>query len=85
MCSTCVTVLRMKMIQVRNVPDEIHRELKIRAARQGVSLSDYLLELARRDVSRPTMQEWLARVDARPRVEADVAVEDLVRESRGPL
>jgi plasmid stability protein len=75
----------MKMIQVRNVPEEIHRELKVRAARQGVSLSDYVLELARRDVSRPTMQEWLARIDARPLIESDVSVEDIVRESRGPL
>ena len=75
----------MKMIQVRNVPDEIHRELKVRAARQGVSLSDYVLELARRDVSRPTMQEWLARIDARPLIESDVSVEDIVRESRWPL
>ncbi len=75
----------MKMIQVRNVPDEIHRELKIRAARQGVSLSDYVLELARRDVGRPTMQEWMARVEARPIIETDVSVEDIIRESRGPL
>ncbi len=73
------------MIQVRNVPDEIHRELKVRAARQGVSLSDYVLELARRDVSRPTMEEWLARIDARPLIESDVSVEDIIRESRGPL
>lgn len=75
----------MKMIQVRNVPDEIHRELKVRAARKGVSLSDYVLELARRDVSRPTMEEWLARIDARPLIESHVSVEDIIRESRGPL
>jgi plasmid stability protein len=75
----------MKMIQVRNVPDEIHRELKVRAARQGVSLSDYVLELARRDVARPTMQEWMARVEARPIIESDISAADIIRESRGPL
>jgi plasmid stability protein len=75
----------MKMIQVRNVPDEIHRELKVRAAREGVSLSDYVLELARRDVERPTMQEWLARVNARPRIESDISAADIIREHRGPL
>jgi len=75
----------MKMIQVRNVPDEIHRELKVRAARQGVSLSDYVLELARRDVGLPTMQEWLARVEARPIIESDISAADIIRESRGPL
>jgi plasmid stability protein len=75
----------MKMIQVRNVPDEIHRELKVRAARQGVSLSDYVLELARRDVARPTMQEWMARVEARPIIDSDISAADIIRESRGPL
>ena len=75
----------MKMIQVRNVPDEIHRELKVRAARQGVSLSDYVLELARRDVNLPTMQEWLARVGARPLIHSDISGADIIREHRGPL
>ena len=75
----------MKMIQVRNVPDEIHRELKIRAARQGVSLSDYVLELARQDVMLPTVEEWMARIDAEPIIDSDVSVEDIIRESRGPL
>lgn len=75
----------MKMIQVRNVPDEMHRELKVRAARQGVSLSDYVLELARRDLMLPTMKEWMARVESRPRVELDVSAADIIREHRGPL
>ena len=75
----------MKMIQVRNVPDEIHRELKVRAARQGVSLSDYVLELARQDVNLPTVAEWMARIDAEPILDSDVSVEDIIRESRGPL
>jgi plasmid stability protein len=73
----------MKVIQVRNVPDEIHRELKVRAARQGVSLSDYVLDLARRDVERPTMQEWLDRVRAKPRIASSVSSADLIRERRG--
>ena len=73
------------MIQVRNVPEEIHRELKVRAARQGVSLSDYVLELARRDVMLPTVEEWMARVESKPRIETDVSIEDIIREHRGPL
>jgi plasmid stability protein len=75
----------MKMIQVRNVPDEIHRELKVRAARQGVSLSDYVLELARRDVSRPTMEEWLARVRGKAPVHSSVSSADIIRAARGEL
>lgn len=73
------------MIQVRNVPDEIHRELKVRAARQGVSLSDYVLELARRDVLLPTVEEWMAKVEAQPFTETDVSIADIIREHRGPL
>lgn len=70
---------------MRNVPDEIHRELKVRAAREGVSLSDYVLELARRDVARPTVREWLERVRAQPPASDAVSSADLVRETRGEL
>ena len=52
------------MIQIRNVPDELHRELKARAARTGMTLSDYLLAELRALAVRPTMQEWLARSEA---------------------
>ena len=50
----------MSMIQIRNVPDELHRDLKARAARSGMSLSDYLLAELRALAVRPTMHEWLA-------------------------
>lgn len=49
----------MSMIQIRNVPEALHRELKARAARSGMSLSDFLLEELRALSTRPTMQEWL--------------------------
>lgn len=59
-------VLRMsKMIQVRDVPDEVHRTLKLRATAAGMSLSDYVkrdLELA---ASRPSLEEIDTRVRAR--------------------
>jgi plasmid stability protein len=43
-----------KMIQIRNVPDDVHRELKVRAAREGMSLSDFLnAELVRIVAHRP--------------------------------
>ena len=66
MCIACVMVRRMpKMIQVRDVPDEVHRTLKMRAAAAGMSLSDYIkrdLEIA---ASRPTLDEIDGRVRAR--------------------
>lgn len=52
------------MIQIRNVPDDLHRELKVRAARTGMTLSDYLLAELRALAVRPTMREWLARSEA---------------------
>jgi plasmid stability protein len=58
------------MIQIRNVPDELHRELKARAARTGMTLSDYLLTELRALAVRPTMQEWLARSERWEPVEA---------------
>ena len=48
-----------KMLQVRNVPDRVHRILKARAAREGMSLSDFIKKELVRSVERPTMREWL--------------------------
>lgn len=50
-----------KMVQVRNVPDAVHRKLKARAAEQGVSLSDYILTEMKRMAEQPTLQEIAAR------------------------
>jgi antitoxin FitA len=48
-----------KHVQIRNLPEETHRKLKIRAAREGMSMSDYLRLEIEKLVSRPTMKEWL--------------------------
>lgn len=58
------------MIQVRHVPEEVHRKLKARAALAGLSLSDYILAELRRSVERPTTEELIARVRARTRITA---------------
>ena len=57
------------MIQIRNVPDTLHRELKIRAAQTGMTLSDYLLAELQTLAVRPTMREWLARSEGWAAVE----------------
>jgi plasmid stability protein len=54
------------MIQIRNVPDALHRQLKSRAALAGMSLSDYLLGEIRQAVERPTIDELRARLQSRP-------------------
>lgn len=53
------------MIQVRNVPEELHRKLKMRAAREGITLSDLALNELRRAVSAPSPQELSERFSAR--------------------
>ena len=52
----------MTHVQIRNMPDALHRKLKARAALAGKSLSDYLLEEVERGAELPTLEEWLARV-----------------------
>ena len=60
-----------KMIQIRNVPDELHRTLKVRAAQMGMTLSDYLLSEIERVAKRPTLAEMMERLRQREPVELD--------------
>lgn len=55
------------MIQIRNVPDAVHREAKARAAREGMSLSDFLLREVERALATPPIEELLTRRAARER------------------
>lgn len=73
-----------KTIQIRNVPEKLHRRLKARAATDGRSLSEYLLREIERLASRPTMNEWLAMVAKREPVilPEGVSVVDMIREER---
>ena len=57
------------MIQIRNVPDELHRKLKARAALAGMSISEFLLREIERSLERPTREELLSRLRSRERVE----------------
>jgi antitoxin FitA len=54
-----------KMIQVRNVSDDVHRILKARAATAGMSLSDYVKRDLEETAARPTLEEIDARVEDR--------------------
>jgi antitoxin FitA len=58
-----------KMIQIRNVPEALHKRLKARSAMAGMSLSDYLLAEIRRVAERPTIEELRVRIQARSPVE----------------
>jgi antitoxin FitA len=71
-----------KMIQIRHVPDELHRKLKARAAMTGTSLSEYLLAELRACAARPTREEMLARLAARRSVTTKRGAADVIREER---
>ena len=71
-----------KTIQIRNVPEGLHRRLKARAAIEGRSLSDYLLEELRRMAERPTLRELRQRIAAREPVALDEPAADVVRAER---
>ena len=71
-----------KMIQIRNVPDTLHRKLKMRAADSGQTLSDYLLAELTRLAARPTREEMLARLHGRKRVTLKTPAAVVIREER---
>jgi plasmid stability protein len=71
-----------KMIQLRNVPDSLHRSLKARAAVSGMSLSDYLLTEIREIAERPTLAELRERLHTRTAVTLSLDTARLVREER---
>jgi plasmid stability protein len=71
-----------KMIQVRNVPDTVHRTLKVRAAMAGMSLSDFLLSEIRQLAERPTVGELRERLHRRESVNLKISAARAVREER---
>jgi hypothetical protein len=71
----------MKMIQVRNVPDDLHRDLKVRAAQEGTTLSDYILAELPRLAHKPSGEQVLARIRERSSV-GGPASGDLIRSER---
>jgi len=72
----------MKMIQIRNVPDELHRRLKARAAMEGTSLSDYLRAQMQAIAERPTIAELRQRLESRSRVRSKESAAAAVRAER---
>ena len=83
MCTACEHAGNMsKMIQIRNVPDRLHRRLKSRAAEAGLSLSDYLLSELEDLANRPTAEEMRERLEGRSRIVEGESSVDAVRAVR---
>lgn len=83
MWSTCSYARSMSvMVQIRNMPNELHRRLKARAALAGMTLSDYLLHEMRRVAERPSVEELRARLQGRSAVTPSVPPARAVRAER---
>ncbi|CAN5147537.1 hypothetical protein BH20ACT3_BH20ACT3_10810 [soil metagenome] len=72
----------MKALQIRNLPDDLHRTLKVRAAQAGMSLSEYSLAELRRAAERPTRAEILERIARRAPVRPTISPAEAVRAER---
>jgi len=71
-----------KVIQIRDVPDDVHQTLKKRAAEQGRSLSELAREQLTEYARQPTMDEFFARIDELPRVDVGESGADAIRAGR---
>jgi hypothetical protein len=71
-----------KMIQIRHVPDPIHRRIKSRAAQSGMTLSDYLRAEIERLAVLPSREEMLARLRLRARVSLKTPAAQIIRRER---
>lgn len=70
------------MIQIRNVPDDVHRRLKSRAALAGTSMSEWALQQLLRALERPSRDELIARVASRETVSLSQPAAETLREAR---
>ena len=70
------------MIQVRDVPDPVHSTLKARAAREGLSLSDFIKRELERVAERPTMREWLEDVQQAKPIPVKQSAAQVIRQMR---
>ncbi len=71
-----------KMVQIRNVPDRLHRELVRRARARGQTLTRYIQEILEREVARPPAEEVFERIATRAPVRLPRRAADLIREER---
>jgi plasmid stability protein len=71
-----------KMIQIRDVPDQLHSILKARAAHEGMSLSDFLKRELERTAERPTMREWLETLRQAKPIPSKLTSAQIVRQLR---
>jgi plasmid stability protein len=74
--------MNMSMIQIRNVPDDLHRALKARAAKEGTTLSELIMRELPRIANQPSMKEVLARIRSREPVRGIDSAAEFIRAER---
>ncbi len=72
----------MASVQVKNVDPELHDQLRRRAAATGVPLGEYVLELIRRDLRKPSRREWLDQVRSLPSIARAVDIPGAIDQGR---
>jgi hypothetical protein len=72
----------VSIIQVKNVPDQMHRELRRRADQEGTTIRDYVLKLIEKDQRLPSKRDWLDRVAELEPVQVSQSAVEVVREGR---
>ena len=72
----------MGNLQIKNVPDDMHAELRRRAAQADLSLRDYVLRLLRRHLSLPSAIDWVAELRTLTPVTSGKSSADLVKQAR---
>jgi plasmid stability protein len=70
------------MIQIRNVPEAIHRQIKARASLSGMSMSEFILQELKRVIERPSREEVLDRLAKLPGMELEPSPAELIRSER---
>lgn len=72
-----------RMLQVRDIPDDLHRELVRRARKRGQTLTDFVQGILEREVTRPPPEEVFERIEKRTPVDLGRPAADIIREERG--
>jgi len=72
----------MGNLQIKDIPEDLHVELRRRAAQRGTTMRDYLLWLIERDQRLPVAAEWLEQVRSDERVSAETSAAELIRAGR---
>lgn len=71
-----------KMIQIRNVPEDLHRNIKARAAAKGKTMSQFLVEMVQEKLRRPDIEALIQRVRNRPLEDSDFDATAYIRQER---